>query len=176
MKLFNLSDKAGRRKFKSELRRRTENSFEIYQSDSGNLYIKDIEERLTFERAKVGDDKYDLSVIIEEDNQDYRPIEWSMPETPCGFLVYEDISLKEFSRLARDYLKHKLKGEDIPFHSFKKWLNEKFYKPTHEALAQNNYYIESMPYPNASKKEWKEFDIAMAAEGRRQQKYEHKAI
>ena len=176
MKLLNFSDKARIPKSESAFRRRIWNSFEIYQSGSGCLYITDKEEGMTFEREKVGEDKYDLSVIIEEDNTDYRPIEWSAPETPCGFLLYEDISLKEFSRLARDYLKHKLKGEDIPFHSFKKWLNEKFYRPTYDALAHNNYYIESMPEPSAPKKEWKSFDRAMAYEEKRQQKYESKAI
>ena len=176
MKLLNFLDKARRPKSESAFRRRVWNSFEIYQTESGCLYITDKEECLTFERQKVGENKYNLAVIIEDDNTGYHPFEWSDPETPCGFQFLEEIGINEFNKLARDYLKHKMKGEDIPFHSFKKWLNEKFYKPTHEALVQNNYWIESMPAPGASKKEWKSFDRAMAYEERRQQKNESKTI
>ena len=176
MRLLNFSDKARRPRSESKFRQRVENSFEIYQTESGGLYIKDLEEGLTFERLKVGEDRYDLAVIIEEDNKEYRQVEWSAPDTPCGFHIYDEIRLSEFNNLARDYLKHKMKGENLPFHSFKRWLKEKIYKPIYKGEHSNNFWIESMPEPSASEKEWKSFDRAMAAEDRRQQKYESISI
>ncbi len=167
MKKLEITDKFGKPKFKSELRRRIENSFESYKSSSGTLYIKDNEKGLTFEIVKVGDDKYDLAVIIEEDNAEYSPYNWSDPETPCGFQVLEEISLKEFNHLARDYLNRKFKDKD----KFRKWLKEKLYIPTSRILANANFIIESMPEPNASNKLWKEYDRAMKFENKRQQKW-----
>jgi len=45
--------------------------FRIYQDDSDNLYVHDREEGLTFVRGKVGQNRYDLAVIIEEENTEY---------------------------------------------------------------------------------------------------------
>ena len=146
--------------------------FERYYSDSGKCwYVTDRDEGLTFELEKAGEDKYGLSVIIEENNTDYMRVEWSAPEPPCGFLLYDEISMKEFNKLAREYLRKKFGyGGD---YIFKEWLNKEIYMPIYKQEHKTNFIIESMPNPGAPEKDWKEFDKCMK-EGLK--RYEHITI
>jgi len=129
--------------------------FSVHQDDSGNLYVHDKEEELIFVRGNIGHDRYDLSVIIDEDNTEY--CDWTYmfyPDTPCGFQVLDEISLKEWNNLVRNYVRHKCKGEKV----FIDWLRKELYRPLSEILYESSWIAESMPWPDAPKKYWKDYD------------------
>lgn len=131
--------------------------FRVYQDDFDNLYVHDMEEGLTFVRGNVGQNRYDLAVIIEEENAEYYKYTslWS-PNQPCGFQLLDEIDLKEWNRLAKSYLRNKRRGE----RSFRNWIKQQLYSPLDKILYEQSWFGESMPHPNASEEEWRDFDRA----------------
>ncbi len=141
--------------------------YSIWSDDSGNLYINDREEGLVFVRGNIGPGKYDLTVIIEEDNDKYwRLMDTLSPEAPCGFQILDEIASSEWTRLVKDYLRHKRKGVK----EFDEWLKEKLYNPLGKLLYEQTWFAESMPSPDASQEDWDDFDRAYGIEMNRREK------
>jgi hypothetical protein len=131
----------------------------IYRDDLGILYVHDNEVGLVFVRERVGQDRYSLSVIVEEDNPDvglYRDI--LSPEPPYGISDFAEITLKDWGNLVKDYLRHK----HMDNWRFNEWINEKFYIPLGKMLWEQSWLCESMPYPGAPQEDWASFDRALA--------------
>lgn len=132
----------------------------IEQDDLGNLYVHDGYEGLTFVRGKLSNDKYDLAVIIEEDNPKYgKYMDILSPEQPCGFQILDEISLKEWGSLAKNYLRNKCRGSG----QFNEWLKKEIYNPLGKMLHEESRLYESMPYPDAPDEDWANFKRTTSA-------------
>lgn len=109
-----------------------------YQDGSGNLYIHDRDEGLVFVRGKVSHDKYDLTIMIEKDNSEF----WEyttgiLPhEQPYGFQIFDEITLREWNQLVKDYIRRKRRGT----WTFNEWLKEEIYAPLGKMLWEQDLF------------------------------------
>lgn len=128
----------------------------IYQDEFENLYIQDRDEGLTFIRGKLNKNKYDLAVIIEEDNSKYEEagFSWTDSELPFGFQILDEITLKEWNKLVKSYLTKKNEGTL----KFNDWIKKEMYTPLFGFFGKLNSLVESMPYPGAPNRYWKNFE------------------
>jgi hypothetical protein len=78
------------------------------------------------------------------------------PLPPCGFEIFDGITLSEWTLLAKEYFRNKHDGEQ----TFRKWIREKFYSPLKSMLNEDSWFIESLPHPDDPEEQQQKFSRA----------------
>ena len=92
--------------------------FESYYTESNDLCIHDLQEKLVIIRESLDGNRYNLILIIEDDSYHYPNV--SFPPNPCGIYVREEMTFNEWVKLVRKYIKKRLQGEKV----LRGWLME----------------------------------------------------
>jgi hypothetical protein len=97
--------------------------YDIYTYED-TVQIDDNEVDLTFLRTRNENNLYDISVIHKNESI----CNWPLEAINNGFCLYEDITLKEWIKLAKDYMKHRNQSKKI----FESFLEENLWKVIRE--------------------------------------------